>query len=242
MTDYNKDLKIKNFSEISTDYKASLELSPTGDLVLCDGHVKLCEEILHAVVNDNTKGVFSLNISKTSQREITSMLTLIMRNFRQAQIDMLNRYDPDFTGFYLYRKAAGSNGDYVKVSDNPIDWRYIDTDVQNETEYSYGVTKISKNVFESPINDKMVVKPTRFTNTQEILIGQNIVAIPGNRQVTFYVDGLRYFKRSELLNKILSISATQTNYEPRAWTVQVYAEDFLGDNVAVAATRANVSK
>jgi hypothetical protein len=166
-------------------------------------------------------------------------MTLIFRNFKQTQIDDTNRFDSNFSGFKFYRKAAALSEAYASVSADPIQWKFIDTNLTNGTEYNYGITKVYGNVFESTYTDKITITPQRFTHRQEVIITNSVVAFSQNEQITFYVDYNKQYKASELLNEIVTISAIQDPLEPRRYIVNVVVKDVLDNQVSVAARRLN---
>jgi hypothetical protein len=222
--------------------RVTLALSPTGDLQLVDGREKLVEQILRAVVNDETELAKMINQTSVTNRSLYALFNLILRNFRQIQIDDVKRSDPEFSGFLIYRKAAGTTEQYVKVSPEPIIYKYIDTELTNGTEYAYAVTNVYKNVSESAFTERFSITPSRFSNKQLISVGSRAVVIPGDRQATFYVDYNRKFQASELLDKVINIDVQQGDAEPREFVVNVLVEDLNGNKVGITTKRNTITR
>lgn len=232
---FQYDLKV----ELKTDpwEKATLKLSETGDLQTVEGHEKLVEQLLRAVVNDDTALTEMLNSTAVTERQLNTLFNLILRNFKQTQIDAVKKSDPDFNGFIFSRKAAGTTEEFEKVSTDPIIHKFVDENLDNGTEYTYGIAKMYRNVYETFFTEKMSLTPSAFLTKQTVLIGSDIVGFSQNRQCTFYVNYNRRFKASELLDKIISISAQQDDVEPRRYVVQVVVQDLRGNQASVAARR-----
>lgn len=215
--------------------KATLSLSATGDIQVVEGREKLAGQLTRAIVNDQTSLRSLLNSrSSNMTKNILALLTTILRSFRQTSIDETKKANVNFSGFKIYRKAAGINEAYHPVSADPITWRFIDTYLSNGTTYEYGVTRIERNVFESAFVDKFSITPTRFSGKKEVVIGDQVAAESGNQQVTIYVDYNRKFKASELLDKIESITIDQSEADPRLYSVQVIVKDLLENNLSLA--------
>ena len=98
------------------------------------------------------------------------------------------------------------------------------------------LTKIYRNIYESLFVDNMIITPTRFTHKQDILIGSNIVAIPGDQKVTFYLDSHRYFLASELFNSVVSIEVQQSTTDPRHFACEVVVKDLRDNKLSVASS------
>lgn len=215
--------------------RATLALSPTGDIQLVDGKEKLVEQLMRAIVNDQTAIRSLLNVPNANiDRTILSLFTTILREFKQKQINDTKKSDINFSGYKVYRKASGTNEDYTLVSPEPITWKFTDTYLQNGITYNYGITRVERSVFESAYVDKFSISPTRFTEKQAVVIGSSAAAIAGNQQVEIYVDYNRRFKASELLNKIESITVDQSSTDPRHYTVNIIVKDLLENNVSLA--------
>jgi hypothetical protein len=238
---YQQDIKINLPTNFSVA-KATIAFSTTGDLQLVDGRTKLVEQLVHAIVNDHTSLGNIINTPNISDRYINSLITLIMRDFKQNQIQDTKKSDEDLTGFSVYRKLYGSTDDFTKVSKGPVTWRFADTGLDNGTKYSYGVSKIYKNTYESGFCDKFTVTPTHFILDQDTFIGNSSIIIEYDQQNIIYVDYNRLFKGSELLDDIVRITAEQDPTEPRLYTVNIVLKDLKGDNVSIAATRIRMAQ
>ena len=223
-----------------TRKKATLQLSPTGDIQVVDGAQKLASQIMRAVINDNAISQSLINTKIGSTKLINTLIVQILRNFKQTQVSDVRASDPDFSGYKIYRKASGTNDSYVQVSTDPIVWRFIDTELINGTSYDYGITRITGDIFESAFIDTYTVTPTQFSNRISTTVGGQTVCTPGDKQVIFYVDYNRKFKASELLEKIINIEVRQDPTEPRQYIVSVVVENFLGNKVSVASKRFNL--
>jgi len=217
--------------------KATLAISPTGDIQTVEGHEKLVEQLLRATINDDTALTDLLNSTAVTARRANTLFNLILRNFKDKQIEEVKKTDPDFSGFTFYRKASGVSEAYSKISTDPIVYKLIDENLENGTEYDYGIAKRYRDVYETLFIEKMSITPSAFLTKQTIQIGHNIIAFAQDRQITFYVVYNRMFKASELLNKIISISAEQSDTEPRLYTIQIVLQDLRGNEVSLAARR-----
>lgn len=232
MTEYFSDLTVKNATSGSTT-KMTLGLSATGDITLITGQSKLVSQMIFSLVNDQTFTRQVLN-SPRADRLIQSLVTQIYRNFKQTQIDDTNRSEPDFSGYSVFRKAAGTGDKFVRVSDNIVTWKFVDTGLVNDKAYLYGITRVYRKVFESSFVEQLEVTPSAMQSMQEIVIGNNVAIIPESRQATFYVDGPKTYKASELMDEIIKIEVTQDATEPRKWNVRLVVKNLRGDTVSLA--------
>lgn len=231
---FQTDLKVLPVPS-SANTKLTLSLTETGDIQVVTGNEKLVEQLTRSIVNENALGTL-LN-SPVSTRQITTLVTLILRNFKQWQINDTKRSDASMNGFSIYRKASGIDDTFTKITASPVTYKFVDTTVTNEREYEYAIAKNYKNVFESAFLEKLSVLPTAFVSKKQTVIGDAVVAIPDSRQVTFYVDYNRYFKASELLDEVISIDVQQSETEPRAYVVHVLMRDLLGNKLSIAAQK-----
>lgn len=215
--------------------KATVALSPTGDIQLVSGRDKLVTQMVRAIVNENvfTGDVINSNIS--SDRAMKALIVNVFRNFRANQIKYVNASDPDLSGYSVWRKAAGSTEDYVRVSSRAVTSKYIDTGLTNGQQYIYGISRIYQDVFETNFIDTFTATPTGFASKQEWIVGSVYSALPGDSNVTIYVAYNLQFMASELLEKILDIQVMQSTTEPRRWIIYVQIEDFLGAPVNISA-------
>jgi hypothetical protein len=220
--------------------KATIALSPTGDIQLTTGREKLVTQMVRAIVNENVFSGNVLNSNIGSQRALQALVTNVFRNFRSRQITYVNANDPDLTGYSVWRKAAGSDEDYVRVSTRAVTWKYTDTDLENGTQYTYGLSRIYKDRFESQFVETFLATPTAFEKNQEWITGNYFSAIPGDANLTIYVDYNRQFKASEILNKLLDVMTIQDSVDPRKWIIHVQVEDYLGATVNVSSPKSIV--
>lgn len=224
----------------NTMQKVTLTLSPTGDIQTIDGRDKLAAQLMRAIVNDDSIGREALNSRKITSRVLRALTTQILRDFRTRQIDMINDSDPNFSGFKIYRRAAGTNDAYVTVSPDPIIWTYTDSVVENGISYDYGISRVTQNIFESSYIDQFTVTPSNFINRRDISVGTQTVVFPENGQVTFYVNYNRKFKLTEIVDKILSIEVEQDAEEPRRFVVSVVIKDLGGQQLSIATKEFNI--
>lgn len=237
---FQKDLKIDIANNMLE--KATLSLSPTGDIQLIEGREKLVAQLMRAIVNDDTALTDMINDTSITTRRVNTLFNLVLRAFRQTQIDEVKKSDPNFSGFKFYRKAINSNEDYAQASADPIVYKFVDSGLTNGTEYEYGIARIYQSIYESEFVDKFTLSPTRFTHNQKVEIGDFVVAVPGNEQITFYVDYNKKFKTSEILDEILSIDVLQDQQEPRRYTVNIVIKDLKGNKQTIATQRLDVTK
>lgn len=222
--------------------RVTLELSSSGDIVLVNKKDKLTEQILRSLVNDEVFSKIPLNTTVVPTRYIKTLINVVLRNFRSTQIQDTRKIDPNLLGFAIYRYGTGENANsFAKISPDSIKYRFVDTNVNNGFTYSYAITKIKTNSVESGVVEKLDVIPTQFTNQQEPVIGTYMVAIPGDRSVTFYVDYNRYFSKQELLESIEDITITQDPVEPRRWIVDVIVKSLDDNKVAISTNRFSIA-
>jgi len=244
-TSYQKDLKIGPPSGLGTSIqKVTLVLSPTGDIQLVEGKDKLSEQLARAIVNDDTSanglGINSANVSK---RYVTTLITLILRNFRQSQIYQTEQSDERCIGFSVFRFGDYiESSSFIRASKQPVTWRFTDNNLANGRVYTYGITRNYATGFESSMIEQIYVAPSQFDVNQTPVIGKNLVAIPGNQSVTLYVDFNRTFRYSELLEAVNDILVQQDNYEPRRFVVSVSVSSLDGNNVSLSSARVNPAK
>jgi len=233
-TPYQEDFKITTSSSLSDTRKATLKLSPTGDIVLCEGHEKLTTQLLRALVNEQTKIKGLMNKKGVRYTHIETLVNLIIRNMRQNQLDEVNRYDPSLTGFAIWRRSAGTDENYTRISGKAVTWKFVDTGLTNGVTYQYAITKIYKSVFETAFLETMLITPSQLASNYTIITGKTVCALNSNQRVTFYVDFNRKFKGSELINKIKKISTYRPDSDPRKMVVQVTVEDLTGNLVSLS--------
>lgn len=219
--------------------KVTIALNERGDIQLVHRDSKLSTQLIRAFVNDNTVLNTVLN-TPVSTRNLKILINLILRNFRQTQLDIVNNADPSFSGYAFYRLNTG-NSSYTKVSPGYVTYTFADTELTNNTAYKYALTRGYNGNFESNFVEKITATPTAVVNNQEIVVGQNVVAIPGNARIDFYVVYMAKYSASELLNDVRSIEVNQDSTDPRRYVVDVVVETLLGNQVSVAARRKNPS-
>lgn len=237
---FQKDLKIDYNS--NTGERVSLSLSGTGDITLVEGHSKLAEQLLRAIVNDQSLIRKSINSTAVTTRSLTTLFNLILRSFKINQATETNRLDDTFSGFVIYRKAVGIDEGFEKISVENVIYSYTDIDVTNGFEYTYGISKIYSNVYISNFVDQFTVTPSRFITNKKMQIGTASVIMPDNGQVKIYVDYDRYYRGSEILDKILNVNVQQDQTEPRRYIVQIQVQDYNGDKVSIASARIDPTK
>lgn len=235
-SDFQSDITISNPQNSLT--KATIKLSSTGDLQLNSGQDKLVPQLIRALVND-TSPLKDLMNSKSSQGKISAIVTNILRNFKNTQLDIVNGQDADMLGFKLYRKAAGTDETFVEVSNSIIQWKYEDLNLSNNTTYTYGLTKYFSNTAETEFIDKIEIFPTKNASQQAFIIGNAGIFIAGDSKVTLYTDYNLFFKREELLENVINIEVSQDKNEPRKYVVIVTIENVLGNEITIAARRLN---
>lgn len=232
--EFTSDIKITTPSEYKQ--KATLAISTTGDIVLVDGREKLAEQILRAVVNEKTALKSFMNSPSVSTRTLTSLFTIIMRAFKQVQVAETRKSDPNFSGFAIYRKAAGTSESYLRVSSNTVTTNFTDVGLVNGTTYSYGITRTFKGTYETTFSDQFTITPYKSTEARQILFGKYSCIASGDSEVSVFVDYNRNFKASELLNDVVGIYAKQ-QADPRGYTVDVLVTDMAGNKVSISSQR-----
>jgi hypothetical protein len=244
MVDFQKDIKIDQMNISGERFeRVTMALGPYGDIVLVEGRDKLAEQLLRAIVNDKTltQGI-SLNYSTLTPRYIKTLFTLILRNFREEQIQQTEQSDARFLGYILFRfDSFVTQAEFTRITTNPITWKFEDTGLLNGFNYMYAIAKDYGTV-ESALLERIQVTPTQFQDDQNPVIGDNVVALPGNKSVTLYVNYNRYFKRSELLNAVQSIEVLQDAEEPRRFIVNITIKDLDDNQVSLSTARFNITK
>ena len=220
----------------ATRPKSTIALSATGDIQLVTGRDKLVAQMTRAIINDDIFNAGVLNDRSKHGLALQALVTNVFRKFRDRQLKYVNAGDINLDGYSIWRKAAGSDEDYVRISNRAINWKFVDNSVENGTQYLYGISRMYQGVFETRFMETFTVTPTGTTDNQDWVTGTYFSAFQGNQQVTVFVDYNRQFKASEILNKITNISATQDPTEPRQWNIVVTIEDLMGKPVTISAT------
>lgn len=233
---YQTDLKV----EIPNNpvKRMTLALSPTGDIQTVDGHNKLLGQLIRAIINEQSLGKSLINQKAVKHRYIKTLINVIVRSFRQVQLDEVDQSDPDLSGFSIWRRAAGTTDQFSRISDRAQTWKYTDTGVRNGTEYEYGLSQVFKNIYETNFLETFTTTPSSFSSRQEIIIGEKVVVLPENGQVTFYLDYSRRFKGSELVDSIENIEAYSLDEDPREFVVKLTVKDLTGKYVSVSSNQA----
>lgn len=233
---FQSDLKIK--IPIEAGEKATLTLNERGELQLIDGRDKLSAQLIRALVNDTGISGQVMN-SPVAGRSLRVLLNLVLRNFRQNQLDKINRVDPDFSGFSFYKLNTNSTTTYTKISPDFVTYSFTDTGLTNGIQYKYAVSKAYGSKFESSFTETIIVTPSSFTSKQEVVIGKDVVGMPGDGKVDFYVVYNPKFKGSEILEDLLDLEVKQDPTEPRRYTANIVVQDLAGGQNSIAATRRN---
>jgi hypothetical protein len=221
----------------TTGQKSTLALSPTGNLQLVTGKDKLITQIVHAVVNDQTLSGIMINSPVGDIRAIKSTIFAILRQFRETQLSYTRQSDPDLSGFSIWRKDAGNDEDFARISNMGVQFKFVDTNVLNGNTYVYGVSKVYKSTVETKFVDMITIGPSAFVSSQTVVLGSCCFAMNLNRQVIIYVDYNKYFKASEILNTIVDVQVLQDSVEPRKYAINIKLENLLGDPVNVSAIK-----
>jgi len=235
-----------NFKQEITGFspKATLTLTPTGDLQFINGKSKLVTQLMRALVNE--KVGLPLNIpADTSGRQLQTLISLILRNFKRIQVEETDLINPNFIGYTIYRRGgpvdfSGDTSDtFVKISKSEVTHRFSDLNLENGSVYEYGISKTFRRGAVSPQVEQINVTPSQFLTNQKIVIGTNIVGIPGNESVTLYVNTNRLYKKSELLETIEEIKTYIDETEPRRMLVDIEIRNLLDEFVSLAVGRQN---
>jgi hypothetical protein len=237
-TYYQTDIKVAPgiFYAGENRTRATLYLSASGDIQVTTGMEKLASQILRIIVNDNLINSNILNSSNV--RSLKALLTMQLSRFRQAQIDMTNRADPNLMGFNIYRYAGllGQNS-FRKISNEAVQYSFSDSNLSNGITYTYGVKKVYMSGVESDIVEKLDATPTAFLHQQEYVIGQFFTVKPISKGATVYVDYNRTFKTEELLDSITGIAVSQDTNEPRKYIISITGKTLEGTQVSLSSKK-----
>ena len=225
--------------------RATLALTPTGDLQFINGKDKLITQLVRAIVNQKV-GV-PLNIPvETSGRQLQTLISLILRNFKRIQVEETDRINPAFIGYTIYRRGGpvGFTGDtsdtFVKISKDEVTHKFTDLNLSNGSVYEYGISKTFRNGATSPQVEQVNVTPSQFLSKQKLVIGTNIVGISGNEAVTLYVNSNRLYKKSELLEAIEEIRTLVDQTDPRRVIVEIEIRNLLDSLISLSIGRQNL--
>ena len=224
--------------------KATLSLSATGDIQVISGKSKLIVQLVRALVNQ--KVGIPLNIpADTSGRQLQTLVSLVLRNFKSIQVEETDRVNPSFIGYSIYRRGgpvgfAGDTSDtFVRISKDAVTHRFSDLRLENGSVYEYGISKTFRNGAVSPQLEQINVTPSQFLSKQKLVIGTAIVGIPGNESVTLYVNTNRLYKKSELLESIEEIRTFIDQTEPRLAVVEIEIRNLLNSLISLSVGRQN---
>jgi hypothetical protein len=243
---FQYDLKV-NFKETESSGfapKATLSLSATGDLQFVSGKDKLVMQLIRALVNQRVGLPFNIP-ADTSGRQLQTLVSLVLRNFKRIQVEETDLINPNFIGFTIYRRGGpmGFSGDtsdtFVKISKDEVTHKFLDLNLSNGSVYEYGISKTFRNGAVSPQLEQINVTPSQFLSNQKLVIGTNIIGIPGNETVTLYVNTNRLYKKSELLESIEEIRTYVDATEPRRMVVDIEIRNLLDSLISLAIGRQN---
>jgi hypothetical protein len=237
-TVYTSDVVIA--AETNSGEKATIKIDSKGDLQLADSQAKLSYQLMRAISNEQTLRQMLTN-SPMAKRSLYNLLTSILRSFKQLQVEDVNSQDFNFSGFSIYRLESGTNATYRKVSTDYTQRRFTDTNLFNGTAYRYAITRVYNNVFESEFTESFSVTPQASVSKQDLYIGREIVAIPGDKQVDFYVVYNKQFKGGEILDDIIKMEISEDANEPRRYFIDIVVKDYNGSQISVASTRRKAS-
>ena len=231
---YRKDMRIT--MPTNTSQRCTLYIDK-GDIQLVDGRTKLVEQLIRAIVNDNTMLRDLINTTGATERQFYTLMVTILTNFKNTQSNEVYSSETDFSGYNIYRKAAGTNDSYALVSKNPIIYKFVDTNVVNGIKYNYGLAKVYNDVFETEYVDSYYIGPSQFATQQELLIKKYSIAWAGSSAITFYVDYNKRFRTDELLSDIKSIVPYQDGTDPRMWHVNIVVEDYSENAIGITSEK-----
>jgi hypothetical protein len=243
-TRYYHDLGVvfRDVVDAATDVgKATLSLSPTGDLQLVNGKDKLAVQLARAIMNERVN--VPLNEFGVTDRQIKTLILVILRNYKKIQVESVNSVDPAFIGFNVYRKGGpvsfiGDTSDtFVKVSNDPVTHIFTDTGLQNGFSYEYAISRMFKGGAEGPPLEQMVIAPSQFLTKQKTVIGARLTGEPGDGSITLYVDTNRRYFKSELLSASKAIRVMQSVIDPRRWIIEVEIVTVLGTLLSLSIGR-----
>lgn len=230
--------------EIGFSPKATLALTATGDLQFVSGKDKLITQLMRALVNQRVGIPFNIP-AVTSGQQLQTLVSLVLRNFKRIQVEETDFINPSFIGYTIYRRGgpvgfAGDTSDtFVKISKDEVTHKFSDLNLSNGSVYEYGISKTFRNGATSPQLEQINVTPSQFLTKQKLVIGTNIVGIPGNEAVTLYVNSNRLYKKSELLETIEEIRTLVDQTEPRRVIVEIEIRNLLDSLISLSVGRQN---
>ena len=241
-TKYRHDVGVNFYASANTGVvgKATLALSSGGDLRLASGSEKLQQQIARRIASAET--IIPLNEASV-KRELKTLIALTLLNFIDTQIEDTDSLDPNLIGFNLYKlkNPSGFNRDtqsrFTKINTDPITHKFVDTDVVNNTSYTYGISRVFTGGIEFSITEKLVPSPSAFTSRQTVLISNSVSVFQKNAALDFYFNTNRIYKKSELLLSIESIDVRQSDTDPRAYIIDVSVLNLLQNKLDFADTK-----
>lgn len=217
----------------ATNRKCTLVIE-NGDIKLVSGRNKLVTQLIRSIVNDSTALKDLINATGSSERQLLTLITVILNNFMSNQNRDINEIDKSFTGYNIYRRAAGSSSNYEKVSNSVVTHYFIDTNLSNGTNYTYALKKVYNGVLESAFVDTFTITPSYYETQQDLIIGNNSFIEAGDQSATIFVVYNKRVIASEVLNNILSVVPYQDSIDPRIWHVNITVEDYEENQIGIA--------
>lgn len=230
--EYRQDLRVT--LPVTTNKKCTLYIN-NGDIGVVNTINKLATQLIRAIINDQTMLRDMINTTGATERQFYNLITTILKSFRSTQVNEVNSTDNTFTGYYIYRKAAGTSDRFVKISKMPVINYFEDTNLINGTSYVYGLSKVHSDILETAYIDSYTLAPSQFITNQKFHIGNYSVAYVNDSKIEFYVDYNKRFSPGELINKIKSIIPYQDSVGPRTWHVNVVVEN-MDENIVGVST------
>jgi len=224
--------------------KAALALSPTGDIQFVSGKDKLIAQLVRAIINEKVGLPLNIPID-TASRQASTLISLILRNFKRIQVEETDLINPDFIGYTIYRRGgpvsfSGDTSDtFVKISKSEITHKFSDLHLENGSVYEYAIAKTYRNGAVTSQLEQINVTPSQFLSKQKLVIGSNVIGISGNEAVTLYVITNKLYKKSELLETIEEIRVFVDTLEPRGLIIEVEIRNLLDTLISLSIGRQN---
>lgn len=221
--------------------KASLSLSPSGDIQLVKGRDKLAVQIARALISEAVQ--IPLNEYGVTERQLTTLVSLVLNQFKTRQVLDANKIDTSFLGFNIYRQKGPVNisldtsDTYTKISKDPVTHKFLDTGLSNGFTYAYSISRSFRGGYEGPRLENIEVTPTQTSENRKPVIKKYVTGIPGDKSVAFYVDTNILYYESELLARVRQIIPTQDANDPRKWNIDVEIVTVRGDILSLSIGR-----
>ena len=225
----------------STVSRASISLSPTGDIQVVNGKDKLAVQIARSLVNESVD--VPINEYGVTSRQLSTLISLILRKYKSNQVDETNRIDTNFLGYNIYRKSdpttlsVDSSDTFTKISKDPVVHKFVDTGLSNGTTYNYRISKQLKRGFEGPSIEQINITPSQRTADHRVVIGTNLTGVSGDQSATLYVNTNRLYFKEELMGSIVSIDSERSEEDPRRWNIEVEITTLNGDLLSLSIGR-----